>query len=141
MYKTDAAMENIRAVRTDTEITGDILTLNGKNAADMFRGCDVICEALDEAVEKAVFVNTVLSGCLNAQVVSGSGMAGRGRYDYMKTEHRLDRLYICGDGTSSSDNMTLMAPRVSVCAGMMADTVLDLLLSRQKKNRTDSYER
>ncbi|MFA6805287.1 MAG: hypothetical protein WCQ23_03580 [Candidatus Methanomethylophilaceae archaeon] len=40
----------------------------------------------------------------------------------------MNKLYICGDGTSEvSGGVGLTAPRVNICAGHMANTVIGLL--------------
>lgn len=99
------------------------------NVARMFAGCDVVCEAFDRADQKAMLIETLLERLPDAVVVSGSGMAGYGSANAIRTERRFGRLYVCGDGTSDiADGVGLMAPRVAVCAAQQATMVLRLLL-------------
>lgn len=99
------------------------------NVARMFAGCDVVCEAFDRADQKAMLIETLLERLPDTVVVSGSGMAGYGSANAIRTERRFGRLYVCGDGTSDiADGVGLMAPRVAVCAAQQATMVLRLLL-------------
>ena len=62
-------------------------------------------------------------------VVSGSGMAGYGSANLIKTEKRFGHVYLCGDGTSDvADGLGLMAPRVAVCSAHEGTMVLRLLI-------------
>lgn len=97
----------------------------------MFAGCDVVCEAFDRADQKAMLIETLLERLPDTVVVSGSGMAGYGSANAIRTERRFGRLYVCGDGTSDiADGVGLMAPRVAVCAAQQATMVLRLLLGQ-----------
>ena len=99
------------------------------NVECMFAGCDVVCEAFDRADQKAMLIETLLERLPDTVVVSGSGMAGYGSANAIRTERRFGRLYVCGDGTSDiADGVGLMAPRVAVCAAQQATMVLRLLL-------------
>lgn len=99
------------------------------NVTRMFAGCDVVCEAFDRADQKAMLIETLLERLPDTVVVSGSGMAGYGSANAIRTKRRFGRLYVCGDGTSDiADGVGLMAPRVAVCAAQQATMVLRLLL-------------
>ena len=99
------------------------------NVTRMFAGCDVVCEAFDCADQKAMLIETLLERLPDTVVVSGSGMAGYGSANAIRTERRFGRLYVCGDGTSDiADGVGLMAPRVAVYAAQQATMVLRLLL-------------
>lgn len=99
------------------------------NAARFFADCDVVCEAFDRADQKAMLIETMLTDLPNVPIVSGSGMAGYGSSNTMRTERRFNHLYVCGDGSSDiADGLGLMAPRVALCAAQQANMVLRLLL-------------
>ena len=56
-------------------------------------------------------------------------MAGYGDANQIQTVRRMGRLYVCGDQTTDiGEGMGLMAPRVAVCAGHMANQVIRLIL-------------
>ena len=62
-------------------------------------------------------------------MISGSGMAGYGSANEIKSRRIMDRLFICGDGhTDVGDGIGLMAPRVAVCAGHQANIVIGHIL-------------
>lgn len=100
-----------------------------ENAPQLFADCDVVCEAFDRADQKAMLIETLLAHLPDTPIVSGSGMAGCGSANAIRTERRFTRLYLCGDGASDiADGVGLMAPRVAVCAAHEATMVLRLLL-------------
>ena len=103
------------------------------NAVHLFAGCDVVCEAFDRADQKAMLIETLLERLPDTPIVSGSGMAGYGSANAMRTERRFGRLYVCGDGASDiADGIGLMAPRVALCAAQQATMVLRLLLGERE---------
>ena len=59
-------------------------------------------------------------------------MAGLGDANLIRTQRKLRRLYVCGDGTSEiAPGAGLMAPRVAICAGHQANKVLQLILEEE----------
>jgi hypothetical protein len=61
-------------------------------------------------------------------IVSGVGMAGLLEKQPMKVK-KIGNVYFCGDlNTNSHEGHPPMAPRVTQCAAMMAEVVLDLTL-------------
>lgn len=102
------------------------------NAARLFSDCDVVCEAFDRADQKAMLIETLLTALPDTPVISGSGMAGYGSPNSIRTERRMGRLYVCGDGASDiADGLGLMAPRVALCAAHQATMALRLLLGEK----------
>ena len=76
-----------------------------------------------------MLVGSLLSQCPDTIVVSGNGMAGLGDANDIRTQQKLRRLYVCGDGTTeSAPGAGLMAPRVAICAGHQANKVLQLII-------------
>ena len=89
---------------------------------------DVICEAFDVAEEKSKLTDYVLENMPDKFLVAASGMAGIGCGNEIKTRKLTRRFYLCGDGVSSVENGNpLYAPRVMICAGHQAQTVLKIL--------------
>ncbi len=85
-------------------------------------------EAFDNPACKAELVNTILAST-NKIVVAASGMAGIGSGNIIKTSKVLNRLYLCGDSeTETKEGVSLVSPRVNICAGHQANTVIRLLL-------------
>ena len=85
--------------------------------------------AFDKPDQKAMLLENLLTKLPEKPVVSGSGMAGYGSANLIKTEKRFGHVYLCGDGTSDvADGLGLMAPRVAVCSAHEGTMVLRLLI-------------
>jgi sulfur carrier protein ThiS adenylyltransferase len=96
------------------------------NAENFFKGFDYIVEAFDVTDWKYRFVQYYAERF--AVIVSGVGMAGLSEKKPM-TVKRMGNVYICGDRTTdSAQGHPPMAPRVTQCAAMMAEIILDLSL-------------
>jgi sulfur carrier protein ThiS adenylyltransferase len=96
------------------------------NAEDFFKGSDYIVEAFDVTDWKFRFVQYYSPRF--AVIVSGVGMAGLNEKKPM-TVKKMGNVYICGDrSTDSALGHPPMAPRVTQCAAMMAEIILDLTL-------------
>ena len=130
--KVEALRDHLLAIEPDLDIEVHDVTVGPSDACSLFGGCDVVCECFDRPEEKAMLVESILSGT-DVPVVSCSGMAGFGSSNSIVTERRMSRLYVCGDGTSdSSDGPGLTAARVMVCAGHAANMTLRLILGHDK---------
>jgi len=96
------------------------------NAENFFKGFDFIVEAFDVTDWKHRFVQYYAPRF--AVIVSGVGMAGLSDKKPM-TVKKIGNVYICGDrSTDSAQGHPPMAPRVTQCAAMMAEIILDLAL-------------
>ena len=103
------------------------------NAAEIFVGYKIVCEAFDKAENKAMLVNSILSECGDTKIVSGSGMAGFGSSNTIVTRKINDRFYLCGDAESDmNDGLALAAPRVAICAAHEANMILRLLIGEKE---------
>ena len=131
--KTLALLEQLEAINPYLNYETYTERIIPANAARLFTGCDVVCEAFDRPDQKAMLIETLLEQLPETPIVSGSGMAGFGSANAIRTERRFGRLYLCGDGTSDvSDGLGLMAPRVAVCAAHQAAMTLRLLLGERE---------
>lgn len=130
--KAIALLEQLEAINPYLNYETYIERIIPANAARLFAGCDVVCEAFDRADQKAMLIETLLAAMPGTPLVSGSGMAGCGPANDIVTRRRFGRLYVCGDGTSDiADGMGLMAPRVAICAAHQATAALRLLLGEE----------
>ena len=128
-FKTDAVRDILADINPYLDIETVCVTVTPENAAELFRGWPIVCEAFDRPENKAMLVRTLLAECPQTTIVSGVGMAGYGDANAIRTTHPMRRLYVCGDGETAAGGMTgLMAPRVAVCAGHQANQVLQLIL-------------
>lgn len=128
MYKTDALMETLSRIAPYCEITADCVRLDRNNIPVLLKDDNIICEALDNAEEKAILVNSVLENFPEKYLVSGSGMSGIDSANTIKTRRVMKKFYLCGDGESDiADGTGLYSSRVMVCAGHQAHTILRII--------------
>jgi len=129
MRKTYALKSQLEDINYFIKIKTSDARITEDNAADLFSGYDIVCEALDNPDTKAMFVSTLLSRLPDVFIVAASGLAGYGDSNDIKTRAAMKRLYVCGDGDSAAEpGSGLMSPRVQICAGHQANMVLRLIL-------------
>lgn len=127
--KTEALTEIINDINPYIQVTADCCRVTEENIPELFAKDGIICEAFDLAENKAAFVNGVLTSLPEAILVSGSGMAGCGDTNLIRTRRVAERFYICGDEKNGLESgQKLMAPRVAACAAHQANAVLRLIL-------------
>ena len=127
--KTLALVEQLEAINPYLNYETYTERVIPANVKRMFSECDVIVEAFDKPDQKAMLIENVLTQLPDKPLVSGSGMAGYGSANLIRTEKRFGRLYLCGDGRSDvADGLGLMAPRVAVCSAHEGTMVLRLLI-------------
>ena len=96
----------------------------------LFRKCDIIVEAFDQADQKEMLIETVLTHFPEKPLVVGLGMAGWGMNDTIHVK-QIDNMYICGDEVSEiGPELPPLAPRVGIVANMQANVVLEILLAK-----------
>ena len=127
--KVDAINEILMEINPYMKVTTDCVRVVADNCEEIFGGYDIVCEAFDGAESKAMLIDSLLTAEDGPIVISGSGMAGYGSANEIKSRRIMDRLFICGDGhTDVGDGIGLMAPRVAVCAGHQANIVIGHIL-------------
>lgn len=127
--KTEALSKKIRAVNPVIRIKTKQIKVTEENANEIFEDYNIVCECFDKAENKAMLINALLSNRDDTVVVSASGMAGYGSGNTILTKKINERFYLCGDGVSGiEEGMSLMAPRVGICANHQANMALRLLL-------------
>jgi len=129
LKKTDAMKRQLADINCFINIKTIDAYITEKNAVDLFKGYNIVCEALDNPETKAMLVSTLLSNSPDVKIAAASGMAGFGSSNDIKTSVNFGRLYTCGDKTSAAAvGNGLMSPRVQICAGHQANMVLRLIL-------------
>ncbi len=129
MPKTQALHDILTQINPWLDIQTQQIRVTSENVRELFTGWPIVCEAFDRPDQKAMLVSSLLSQCPDTIVVSGNGMAGLGDANDIRTQQKLRRLYVCGDGTTeSAPGAGLMAPRVAICAGHQANKVLQLIV-------------
>jgi sulfur carrier protein ThiS adenylyltransferase len=132
MEKIKALKENIERITSGTRVIINLTKLDRGNIAEIYTGCDVIVEALDKAEMKEMLINTIHTKMAGTPLVIGSGMAGWGDNETIKSRKLDDYLYVCGDeSTEVSDDTPLLAPRVGIVANMQANIVIEILMNKK----------
>ncbi len=118
----------IHQINPSVSVIAYEVKLDPEHILRYFRDCDVIVEAFDQAEEKEMFIETVLSAFPEKPLVVGLGMAGWGMNAGIHYRHE-GNLHICGDEvTGISNEFPPLAPRVGMVANMQANVVLEILL-------------
>lgn len=134
-YKTDALAENLREINPYVEAETHTVCLTEGNATALLKNADLICEAFDDAENKAALTNFVLETMPEKYLIAASGMAGFGDANAIRTRKITERFYLCGDLTSdAASGVGLISSRVMLCAAHQAHTVLRILLKEGNKD-------
>lgn len=137
MKKTQAIKEIISEINPFCNVITHDVFIDGQNCAEIFLGCEIVCEAFDNAESKAALVNGLLCADKEVKLISGSGMAGFGRANDITTRTVSERLFICGDmKTDVADGEGLTASRVMVCAGHQASKAVEIILNRYSMDKS-----
>lgn len=123
LSKVDVTKKRLLDINPDLDITIHKNKWSTDNGHQFFKNCDFVVEAFDQANFKYQFVEFYQDKAKT--VVSGMGMAGLEQKKPM-IKRKLGNVYMVGDGqTDSACGHPPMAPRVTACAAMMAEIVLD----------------
>lgn len=126
--KTEALKEYIQKINPYILVEVVSVKMDENNTTALIENCDIVCEAFDNAKNKAMLVNLISEVYPQKYIVAASGMAGTFDSNLIKTKKLGDRLYICGDFHNGAKKGTgLMSPRVSICAGHQANKVLQII--------------
>ncbi|MCX6282473.1 MAG: sulfur carrier protein ThiS adenylyltransferase ThiF [Bacteroidetes bacterium] len=118
----------IHQINPSVSVIAYEVKLDPEHILRYFKDCDVIVEAFDQADQKEMIIETVLSAFPDKPLVIGVGMAGWGMNETIHYRNS-GNLHICGDEvTEISESVPPLAPRVGVVANMQANVVLEILL-------------
>lgn len=128
MPKAYALKDVIEQIAPDCRVTAQKIKITEDNLEELLKYDDIICEAFDGADQKAMLVNEVFLHFPDKYIVAGSGMAGMGSSNDIKTRKITKRFYMCGDEASDvTDNPMLVSARVMLCAAHEANMIIRLL--------------
>ena len=129
--KAPTLRDNILRINPGIKVIVHDLRLTQENIPAIFAGCDVVVEAFDQAGQKAMLIETMLTAMPSVPVVIGLGMAGWGMNETIHCR-KSDNIYICGDEISEiGPDLPPIAPRVGMVANMQANVVLEILLGSE----------
>ena len=128
LHKADALAKNLSEIAPYAEIKTVTAKITEENIVSLLKDADIVCEAFDNAGDKAMLVNGILEQLPDCYLVAASGMAGIDTPNTIKTRKIMRHFYLCGDEVSDVENtIGLVAPRVMLCAAHQAHTVLRIL--------------
>jgi sulfur carrier protein ThiS adenylyltransferase len=137
ILKSFALKENIAKINPDITVIAHPVKLDKSNIPEIYAGCDVIVEAFDSDEMKEMLTETVLTGMPGIPVIIGSGVAGWGNNEAIRYRKVDETLYVCGDETTQvTDEMPPLAPRVAIVANMQANTVIEILMNKNKPEKS-----
>jgi len=137
MNKTDALRDNLLRINPMCLLQIHNTRVTEENISLLFSVCDLVIEAFDDAEQKQMLIEYMLTNHPNIPLIAASGMAGCGNLEQISLI-QSGNLIICGDGSSevSYDNPP-MAPKVGIVSNMQADVALQILLSQnENENNT-----
>ena len=128
MHKAEAIKDIIKEIAPYTETIKHTIKITDSNIEELLRAADIVCEAFDNAEEKAMLVNGVLEKYPQKYLVAASGMAGLESANNIRTRKVMSKFYLCGDEKSDVDaDMGLISSRVMLCAAHQAHMVLRII--------------
>ena len=135
--KAEALAANIRKIAPYVSLDARRVKITEENGPELLKEADIVCEAFDEAEQKAMLANLVLEAMPEKYLVAASGMAGIGDANRIQTKQITERFYLCGDGVSDvEDGMGLFSTRVLVCAAHQAHAVIRIIAQRPENQES-----
>lgn len=129
--KVHALKKNICRVNPAVRVEAHDLRLDPENIPVIFEKCDILVEAFDLAEMKMMIAETVTEKMPGMKLVMGSGLAGFGNNEAIRTI-KTGNISVCGDmENETSERLPPLAPRVGIVANMQANLVMELLLKPQ----------
>ncbi|MDR0846769.1 MAG: sulfur carrier protein ThiS adenylyltransferase ThiF [Lactobacillales bacterium] len=128
-FKTDALAEEIGRINPYIVIEKHTVRADENNVPDLISGVDVVCEAFDNPMAKAMLTEIMVADYPSTPYVSASGLAGYDSNNLIQTTKIKDNFYLVGDRVNAAQpGRGLMAPRVLIAAGQEANQILRILL-------------
>ena len=128
MYKTAALKDNIARINSDMRVIIYQKKLEPSDIPLVFSSCDIIVEAFDHAEMKEMLIESVQTGLPGKPIIVGSGLAGWGNNELIRSRKVDETLYVCGDESTKVGDLPPMAPRVGIVANMQANLAIEILM-------------
>lgn len=126
--KAPAMAENLQRINPRVQVDAHVQRLDPEGICDLFADAQVIVECFDKADQKQMIVETVLSR-MSQPIVSGSGLAGYGESNRIRTERLNSRWIMVGDRENDVNlGLPLTAGRVWIAAAHQANAIVSLLV-------------
>ena len=127
MQKVKALSINLARINPDLEMRALDLRLHAGNVREVFEGCTILVEALDDARDKKMMAEAFMAD--PRMLVCVSGIGGWGNSDRIKTRRLRESFYVIGDGESEiSATRPPTSAIVGLAAAKQADVVIETIL-------------
>ena len=125
--KVEALQQNLLAINPSLRLAMSQQKIEEHNVEAIFKSCDVIVEAFDQARYKKMIVEHYIQS--DKLIVAASGIAGWSNSDDVKTHKIKDNFYLVGDLSSEvGKDLPPCAPRVNIAAAKQANIILDYIV-------------
>lgn len=130
MPKTEALKALLKEINPFVEVITINEYITEENIDSCFKEAEIVVEAFDNPVSKALLVNTMLQKYPDKYIVAASGMAGYSSSNEIQTKRVTNKFFLVGDSVSEARiGNGLMAPRVAIAANHEANKVLQIILN------------
>ena len=131
--KTEAMKDKLKKINPFLKVISIPEKIEEENVKKLFEDAEIILEAFDSPFYKAMLSNYILTQMKDKYLISASGMAGYFSSNAIITRKVTSRFYICGDFVNEAkEGSGLMAPRVAICAGHMANMAVRIILGEEE---------
>jgi sulfur carrier protein ThiS adenylyltransferase len=125
--KVKCLAEILRQINPHLQIETFPVRVNSTNIHQIFDCCDVIVEAFDNPVCKAMLIEEYWE--TDKLLVAVSGIGGFGHTDRIVTRKIRQNIFVIGDSSSEvNDHVKPYAPSVMIAAAKQADVILNWVL-------------
>ena len=132
-YKTDALKENINKINPYIHVETKNVMLDNENIINEVAGFQVIVECFDNTKSKLMLMENCIKKLPHSFIIGASGVAGYFDTDIIKIKKLGKNILIVGDfENEASEDLPLMAPRVTACASIQANETIKYLLQGVK---------
>ncbi len=122
--KVVALKKNLHRIGTMPQIEVCDTTITQENCAEIFAGCTIIVEGLDNEASKKTLIEEMAAQ--SRLIVSASGIAGPSLKDI--DTRRLGNCIIVGDFTTSATSMPLYAHKLQAICAQMTEILIEEML-------------
>lgn len=129
LYKVEALAANLERINPYVRLAKHQLKLTQGDVPDLFGSCDIVAECFDSPAAKAELAMAMRRFLPQTPLVAVSGIAGHGPASDIVSRRVFGNHFLIGDRVSAAQpKRGLLAPRVSVAAGVQANVVIRWLL-------------
>ena len=132
-FKADCLKENLEGICPGVSVATVNRRLLPGEAGEVFKGCGMVVEGLDDAAAKKFLVEDL--ALADIPMVCASGIAGT-QMDTVRIRS-VGRIRVVGDFSSDMESHGLFPPKIGLITAMMAGIVLDYVQERRTGEKNE----